>query len=312
MNFKTIITIIFLSTSLFSAYEKVSIGSIDSYYENKISRYELKQMIEDIEYVFESSTGVNAFDYSSSGKPINLIYVPPSNLERRIQKKQNRQKEIRKKLDFLKKTLPNKREEVLFLKSTFEKKNEIHNEKVSSFNKYIKNINKQKNLTKNDILKIKEDVNKQKKKFSQDIKNLKDEQSNLKKVINSYNNQTYLYNKNIREFNRLSKDIESMSRSLKKIRGKTFGLKEIQIKTIFKNGKIRKEKKIKTKMDKIEIYGFSSKAELKAILAHEIGHLIGLPHINSKNALMNPILQESQIKNLSLSFEDRQNFRDNF
>ena len=166
MSFKTIITIILLSTSLFSAYEKVSIGSIDSYYENKISRYELRQMLEEIEYVFESSMGVNAFDYSSNGKPINFIYVPPSSLEHKIQRKQNKQKEIRKKLDSLKKTLPNKRKEVLLLKSIFEKKNQIHNKKVSSFNKYIKNINKQKNLTKNDILKIKEDVKKQNQKFN--------------------------------------------------------------------------------------------------------------------------------------------------
>ena len=46
-------------------------------------------------------------------------------------------------------------------------------------------------------------------------------------------------------------------------------------------------------MNKIEIYGFDNKQELKVILAHEIAHLVGIPHINVKDALMNPILQKS-------------------
>lgn len=312
MSFKIVISTIFLFTTLFAGYEKVSIGSIDSYYENKISKFELEKMIGEIEFAFESSTGVNAFDYSVIGKPINLIYVPPSNLEKKIEKKQQRQKNIRNELENIKKNLPNQRKKVLLLKSEFEKKNQIHNENVRAFNNYVKSVNRQKGLTKSDIAKIKEEVQRDKKRLNEAIKNLRKEQRELKKVINSFNNETYKYNRKIREFNLVSKDIESMSRSLKKIRGRTFGLKEIQTKTIFKDGKVTKERRVSTKMDKIEIYGFNSKRELKAILAHEIGHLIGLPHINQKNALMNPILQKNQIENLSLTLDDIENFRDNF
>lgn len=62
-------------------------------------------------------------------------------------------------------------------------------------------------------------------------------------------------------------------------------------------------------MNKIEVYGFDSKNELKAILAHEITHLVGIPHIEVKDALMNPILQENQINLLSLSKSDIINFK---
>lgn len=47
-------------------------------------------------------------------------------------------------------------------------------------------------------------------------------------------------------------------------------------------------------------------------MAHEIGHLVGVPHIDAKNALMNPILQDNQIENLSLTQEDIRNFKENF
>jgi hypothetical protein len=65
-------------------------------------------------------------------------------------------------------------------------------------------------------------------------------------------------------------------------------------------------------MDKIEIYGFESLGELKAVLAHEIAHLVGVHHINEHNALMNPILQKNQIEDLFLTIKDITNFKNNF
>jgi predicted Zn-dependent protease len=52
--------------------------------------------------------------------------------------------------------------------------------------------------------------------------------------------------------------------------------------------------------------------ELKAIIAHEIGHLVGIPHISDKGALMNPILQENQKRRLELTNADIKNFNKYF
>ena len=62
-------------------------------------------------------------------------------------------------------------------------------------------------------------------------------------------------------------------------------------------------------MSKIEIYGFNNLNELKVILAHEIAHLVGLPHIDKKGALMNPIIQVNQIEKLFLTHEDIELFK---
>ncbi len=312
MDFKIVTIFLLFINTLFAGYEKISLGTIDNYYIGKVSKYELSQMIKEIEYLFESSTGVNVFDYSNNGKPINLIYLPPSKLEQNIQKKIKKQNHIKKELESLKAYLNKEKKEIFSLKLNYEKKSSLYNEKVSKFNDHIEELNRRKDIKKNEFNRLKIDLKKQKENLNKDFKSLRKEQNELKNIINKNNNKIDKYNRKVKEFNFLAKDIESMSRSNKKIRGRTFGLKQTQVKTIFKNGKVIKEKSVKSRMDKIEIYGFSNKAELKAILAHEIGHLIGLPHINAKNALMNPVLQRNQLENLRLTFEDRENFKENF
>lgn len=73
-----------------------------------------------------------------------------------------------------------------------------------------------------------------------------------------------------------------------------------------------KEKSVRNSMNKIEIYNFESISQLKAVIAHEIAHLVGIPHINEKGALMNPLLQSEQLNELYLTNEDIVNFKNNF
>ena len=103
-----------------------------------------------------------------------------------------------------------------------------------------------------------------------------------------------------------------MNRTFKKVKGKTFGIKKVTSKIYYKNGKKIEEKNVQESMNKIEIYGFDSLAELKVIIAHEIAHLVGIPHIEIQNALMHPLLQKRQINGLFLTKEDIKNFQENF
>ena len=144
------------------------------------------------------------------------------------------------------------------------------------------------------------------------IKKFKKDQRKFKRLVLSYNNKGFSYNNSIREFARLKKEVEAMSRSFRKVKGVTIEAQEITLKTYTKNGQRIKERSVNQIMNKIEIYGFESHEELKAILAHEIGHLVGIPHINVKDALMNPILQVSQIEELLLTPQDITNFNEYF
>ena len=186
------------------------------------------------------------------------------------------------------------------------------NNKVDILNKYIKEVNKQKSLDKNEYNRVQDYVKKERSKIDLDLKEQKKVQSNLTKTLNQYNQKVFSYNNLSREINTLVSQIETMTRSVKKINGRTFGLQETTLKTIYKDGKMVQEKSVQTDMDKIEIYSFDSLAQLKVVIAHEILHLVGIPHIEESGALMNPLLQKNQTERLYLTNEDIGNFRKNF
>lgn len=99
---------------------------------------------------------------------------------------------------------------------------------------------------------------------------------------------------------------------MKEVKGVAKGYTQITMKTFRKNGKTYTKKIEKSFMQNIEIYGFESLEHLRAILAHELGHLVGLGHIEVEGALMHPILQGNQIQKLELTYDDVQIFNSEF
>jgi len=296
----------------FASYEQVKIGKIDRFYENKITKEEIRQMINEIEYLFESKLKMNVFDYSQNGKAIDFIYLANSKLEQRIERKKEIITLKKDKIEKIQNTLPIKLKNINTMEKQVNKENNILNKKIKTLNAYVKKVNKQKSFKKDEYERIKNYIKLERKKVKDSSSKFKTKQRKLQSIINSYNQKVRLQNSLIREFNRTNNELERLTRNFQKVRANTLGQKEVTTTIFTNNGKRVKEKKVKNIMNKIEIYGFESKNELKVILAHEIAHLLGIPHINVKNALMHPILQESQIKQLSLTQSDIRNFRKNF
>ena len=309
MMSKVIILFLLLLNISYASYQEVRIGKIDSEYKDRVTKEQLRNILKEIENTLESQLNMNIFDYSNKGKEINLTYLPPSRLEKQIERKVKRLKDKEKKINDLNKYFPSKQEEIDTLKHEVEYENTLVNQKVKVYNDYVKNINQNKNLTTSEFNKIKEELKQKKKILNTDIRIFKKKQSQYKRLINQYNQKINSYNYHINVFNQLSNEIEVMSRSFKKVKGMTFGIKEVKLKTVYKNGQQIRQKEENQTMNKIEIYGFSSLNELKAILAHEIGHLVGISHIYTNGALMNPILQKNQIENLFLTKEDIKAFK---
>ena len=312
MNYKFLYLFIFLSFTLFASYEQLRIGRIDDFYKDKLSEHQLKIIIDEIEHIFESQLNMNIFDYSSNGKPIDILYVPDSKLQRDISKKIDKLNSKKEKLDSLNDFFSTQKVEIDKLEDSYTVQTNLLNKKVDILNNYIKEINKQKKLDKNEYNRVQEYVKNERTKIDIDLKEQKKVKSNLTKTLNSYNQKVFSYNNLTREINTLVSEIESMTRSVKVINGRTFGLQETTLKTIYKDGKMTQEKSVKTNMDKIEIYSFDSLSQLKVIIAHEIMHLVGVPHIEVNGALMNPLLQNNQLNKLALTKEDIESFKNNF
>ncbi|WP_320033691.1 matrixin family metalloprotease [Halarcobacter sp.] len=307
MFFKINILILILFSFVNASFEKVSIGTIDKHY--KISKEQIYSILKEIEFTFEKELDKDVFDYADDGKPINFIYLPPSKLENEISRKISRIESKKQKIQELKDYFPNKKNDIENTKEILSKQQDELNNKVRKYNNYIKTINSKKSITKEELNKVKTYSKKEKTVLNDEIKKLKAKRRELRREIIKFNSKVTSFNNLINDLNRLNIQLEAMNRNYSKIRGRTFGLQTIEKKTTFKDGKKKEEQKISISMDKIEIYGFKNLDELKIILAHEIAHLVGLPHVNEKNALMNPIIQKSQLeKGLNLTPADIQLF----
>ena len=312
MNFKIIFLLFTLATFLTASIQEVRVGIIDSYYDDKITKTELKQIINEIEDIFETQLGFDVFNYTNTGKPIDIIFIASDKLEKKIAKKILLLDSKKEKILELRRFLPDKLHRIELYQKTL-KKFSIHiNTLTKQINNYVHKANKEKNLTSTEYKNAQLYVNKKQKRINRDVINLRKERRKLRKMLDSYNKNIYRANTAVKEHNRLINQITRMSRNIKIVKGRTFGLKETTLKTYYKEDRKIKEKSEHTSMTKIEIYGFESKQQLKAVLAHEIGHLLGIPHINTKNALMNPILQKNQINSLFLIEADIRNFKKNF
>lgn len=313
MFFKSIILLFFILNSLiYASYEKVRVGIIDKHYSNKISRNHLKNIIYEIEQTFEAQLGMNIFDYDESGKNIDILFVEASTIEKRINRKIKKLDDKKIKIDKFEKDLPNKLKELEQINKDYDSINYVYNKKVKRYNDYVKNANSKKITSKDEYNKIKSYIDAEKRVLNSELKRLNKKQKEVQKIVNTYNKSIIKLNNTIRSYNLLANDIERLSRSFTKVKGRAIGQKEITIKSFYKGGEKIQEKTVTNSMNKIEIYGFDSIAELKAVLAHEIAHLVGIPHIEIKNALMNPILQKNQIENLQLTSEDIYNFNKHF
>jgi hypothetical protein len=309
MIFRFCFIFLFIFNFSFASPQKITIGKIDTFYNNKITKEQLISIINEIENNFEKSLNKNIFDYSFGGKPIDLIYLPETKLELKVKEKIEKISLLELDIKNYKNILKEEKKNLDIKKEQFYNKNKILNKNITELNKYIHTINKQKNISHEQFTKIKKDINKKQIDLKKEKKELHNQYKQTNNIVNNYNKIANKYNRNIEKHNRYIRELESINRGITKVKGKTFIKRDVKTETILKDGKLEKKQNIILDMSKIEIYGFNNLNELKVILAHEIAHLVGLPHIDKKGALMNPIIQANQIKKLFLTHEDIELFK---
>ena len=376
---KNFLLILLISTFCYASHQQVYIGTIDKQFIGYISKNQLRIILNEIEKNFELKLGYSVFSYSKTGKPINLIYVEPSEKKKKIHSRQKKSKYIKSEMtklnefrevekvdlsrDKLKlkeafdiidndiaeiddKVLNSNKKNTLFraeqvkLKKDIElTKNRINersislkkqqtsnsrdkqklneefdiiNNDIEELNHKVSNLNNRNTIGKSEHAKFKKNIELEKNRINERSISLKKQQSNYNRRISQFSKKTDKYNTLVDKYNRLQGEIESLSQNLIDVAGVTEGITTVKYESLIQNGNKSTTKKITTTMKKIDIFYIEDIKALKAILAHEIGHLVGVGHINTKGALMHPILQQEQKNKLDLTYDDIQVFNKAF
>jgi len=287
---------------LLGEYQKVKVGSIDSHY--TISKDKLKDLILEIETELEEQLQMNIFDYGYDGKPIDLVYMGVSKKQKRIE---GSIKELQRKLiriERLQKNLQKKQTTLLKKENTLLKSKKKLDEKINSLNSEIESFNEEIKTTNKNLSAKKERLQEKQRKLQVQTNRWEQTNRNYEVMLNAYNQLVINYRFEVKRYNRLQRKLELLAKNNPTVQGITKGYKKVIYKTFQKNGNFFTNKEEETVMEKIEIYGYESLDQLKAILAHELLHLVGAEHINTKGALMNPLLQKEQIERLRLTEQD--------
>ena len=122
-----------------------------------------------------------------------------------------------------------------------------------------------------------------------------------------------------REINTLEASLKRKKQSLESLRERT-NAKTKQLNTLIKqhnnliaeyNGRFSKPRKFdqgrfvkQGENQEINIYQFGNRAQLKTVLAHEVGHALGLDHVNNPKSLMYHMMGNQNMADLKLTKED--------
>jgi len=252
-----------------------SLGNIDPRF--NISREEILNIIQSSESVWEKELGKNVFEYREGAEfKINFIFD-----ER--QERTDEQSKLNEHLESLEYDKENLSEEYQKkysaynkVSSEYEKKIAYYEKEVDDFNEEVEKWNKKGGLSeeKYEDLKDKE----------KELEELKDELDAERKRINRLAEEV---NKIVNKENTL---VENYNKRIQTYRDK-FGEA-----TEFNQGEYDGIS--------INIYQFHEDNDLILVLVHELGHALGINHVENSQSIMYYLMENQDLENIHLTAED--------
>ena len=239
-----------------------SIGTFDKRF--GISKEDFIKAIGTAEGIWEKPIGKNLFEYSMGGDlKINLIY--------------DIRQEATNKLKSLGYVVDNTKASYDLLNSKYKLLIALHKQNTTLFNLELKNFDIRKKTYENSIVQ----ANMQKNVTEETISNLNNERNSLnqdsallKQMQNNLNNEVAEINTLATTVNRTASYFNAGVENFNTI-GKSFPSEFDE--GIYKSGPSGQE---------IDIYQYDNQTKLIRVLAHELGHALGLDHVDDSKAIM--------------------------
>lgn len=254
-----------------------SVGSVDPRFE--ISAEEFQKEIAEAEKIWENEIGINLFEYAPAGAvKVNLVFDERQEisresevLNRELEKLSFNVDSLDDKYAHLEKDYAKKTAEFEAAVKKYEKKQEVYNEDVSYWNS-------QGGAPEAEYQKL-----------QSESEELEDDYEKL--------------NKKRKAINKLAKEINALAEK----EGRIVSDYNRKINT-YKNkyGESREFEKGVYNGQEINIYQFNETNDLRLVLAHELGHALGIGHTENPESLMFYLMAEQDVKIPELSSEDIQ------
>ena len=254
------------------------LGNIDSRF--NITQKEVVEIMDEVEQLWESAIDKDLINLSQNGQiALNLIYSEEQKLtdaERqfsdRITAKEQRASVVEREYKRLSDRYEKAEQDV---QKTLNK----YNSKIEAYNQLAKKWN-DKEATSKIVAKFKT-LEREINTLEVTLKQRKQSLSSLRERTNA---KTKQLNKLIKEHNNL---IAKYNNRFSKPRK-------------FDQGRFVKQ----GDNQEINIYQFGNRAQLKTVLAHEVGHALGLDHVKNPKSIMYHMMGQQDMANLQLTEED--------
>ncbi|MDZ7659133.1 matrixin family metalloprotease [Fodinibius sp.] len=254
------------------------LGDIDSRFD--ITQKELAKIMDEVEQLWESAIDKDLINLSQDGQvALNLIYSEE-------QKRTDAERQFSDRITAKEQQVSTVEREYKRLSDRYEKAEKDvrqtlneYNSKISTYNQLAKEW-EGKEASSKIIAKFKT--------LEQEIStleaSLKRKKKNLESLRERTNAKTEKLNNLIKEHNNLIAEYNDRFSKPRK----------------FDQGRFVK----RGENQAINIYQFGNRAQLKTVLAHEVGHALGLDHVDNPKSIMHNMMAKQNMANLQLTEED--------
>jgi predicted RNase H-like nuclease (RuvC/YqgF family) len=252
-----------------------TVGTIDSQFD--ITEDEVQRALTDAERIWEGETGRNLFVYTESkGLPVSFAY------DERQQKTETLQG-LEKNLESLpvdksKEQAETKISQYEAVRVMYEKAVKEYQGRVDAFNKEVAQMNSKWGAGQDAL----EDLEKKKKRLEAEFKAIEEQRRKL-------NGLAAVVDKEVQENRQLVERYNSVVTNFNEARG---------AEEEFDQGVYTG--------DAITIYQYDDYQHLVLVLAHELGHALGLEHVEDSGALMYYLMENQDVNNISITQGDKE------
>lgn len=251
-------------------------GTIDSRFE--ISQEEVQRAVTEAEKVWEGATGRNLFEYNAEqGLAVTFVY---DERQARTQAGQDLQKKLENlNVDASEQEVTAKVKQYETTKQEYERQKAQYEQAVTRYNAKIEKINSSGGATsaqQKDLQDEYDDIQKQ-------YKNLEEKRQQVNSLAESTNDKIEATRSLVEAYNKEVTTFQDLYGG----EGEVF------------------DQGVYTGQD-ITIYQYDDFNRLVLVLAHEMGHALGIDHVEDPEALMYYLMRDQDIKNIALSGTDKE------